>query len=469
MPHQPCFNFRTHGGICAGEQWIHDRDVPIARFRHDRVEQPEQNLRYFNKVLEPIELRDLRLRPGDRALFAGIQLYWKMGPVITTELIDLEIQGQGSSALRLIAVTRDPGGVATSRRMVTITYDAELDSYIYDMTAHLEIHSPEVFDTPEARVVGATVQFEYADPWYSDIPAPSVDFSGHWDKRYSRFLAEAADGSVWQMPLNHMATGIPSPQALLRDGLLVLASEPGANPAIEFVGTTADRSGVSVCNWGYDIHLTARYALDELYAPIAERVRLRLCDDEKVVLLGQRAAHVPPVVYAGFTELPLYERCSSFAKELCLNRPAPGETDPWPWLPAGEGASWCRDYGRSDSCSLQISRRSSGCTEWTMDREGPGAWTQRWTSGTGFRACCYIRTVEVHGRGACLALRWTLYNTPERYPLICSERVTGTHGWTRVQVTLPGPPPPAVSGVCIILRQDGSGTSWFDDFELEVL
>ena len=32
-----------------------------------------------------------------------------------------------------------------------------------------------------------------------------------------------------------------------------------------------------------------------------------------------------------------------------------------------------------------------------------------------------------------------------------------------------GPSPPEVSAVEIVLRQDGAGTSWFDDLEVEVL
>jgi hypothetical protein len=469
MSHQACFSFRTYGGICAGEQWICDNEQPIARLRHQIVEQPEQNLRYFNSVLKPIELRDLRLRPGSRPLFAGLQLYWKLGPVITSILESVDVSGNGTEALQLIVRSRDPGGVATSRRTVTVTYDAGLDSYVYSVEAHLQIHSPELFDTPQARAAQDGVQFEYSDPWYSDVPAPSVAFDGDWPKRYSHLLAELPDGSAWQMPLNHMATQIPSPQAFAPGGLLVLGYEPGANPAIEFVGDTAKRSSVGVCNWGYDVHLLARYGFDELYRPLCERFRLRLCPDDQVQALMRRASPVPLIEYGGFAELPLYERHTSFAHTLRLDQPAPGDTDSWPWLPAGSGVQWCRDYGRSDSFSLKISKDDSGPAEWTMDREGDGAWTQRWHEATGFRVSVYVRTHRVDGRGALLALRWVEYNTVERSPLVCSQRLVGTHQWTRLEAALPGPPPPDASGICIILRQDGSGTTWFDDLDLNPL
>jgi hypothetical protein len=290
-----------------------------------------------------------------------------------------------------------------------------------------------------------------------------------WTKRYSRLLAEPEDGTVWQMPLNHLATGIPSPQALVPGGRLVLADDPGHNPALAFLGDTAGRTSIAVCNWGYDVHCAARYRRDELYAPIRERFEVRLCPDAEVARLAAAAGPVPPVAYQGFAELPLYERRTSFAVGLRLDQPTAGPTDPWPWLPNGTGAQWCRDQGRSDRCSLKITRDAPGVTEWVMNREGDGAWTQGWTPGIGFRVSVYLKTARLEGRGAFLALRWAVYNYPERYPYVCSQRLMSTHDWTRVEACLAGPPPPGISGIAIVLRQDGSGTSWFDDLEVEVL
>ena len=463
MGHESRFILRTHGGVTAGEQWIYDGDEPLARLESIVIEQPEQNLRYFNRILKPVNLRDLVLAPGGRPLIAGVQLFWNLGPVITTELVDVQVEGQDSAQLTLTVVTVDPGGVATSRRVLVLTYDEALRSYVYDFTAHLELHSPEVFDRHE------TVRFEVSDPWYCDVPAPTVEFSGMWEKRYSHLLAENADGSVWQMPLNHMATGIPSPQAFKRDGLLVLARDPDNNPAFEFVGDTAARTAVSICNWGYDVHIAAAYAPDELYAPIHHRFRIRLCADDDVDDLMRRAEPVPRVEYAGHTELPLYERKTSFEKPLRLNEPSPGSTDAWPWEPLGEGAEWSRTEGRSDAFSLKIAKDTQGPTEWTMNRESDGAWTQNWTRNTDFRVTVYVRTEGVGGRGSCLAIRWSLFNSPQRFPYVCSQRLVGTHDWTQLEVELRGPPPPDISAVCLILRQDGSGTTYFDDLEVTVL
>ena len=135
MPHQSSFALRTHGGVCAGERWIYDGDEAIAQLTDATVEQPEQNLRYFDAILKPVELRNLKLRPGGRPLLAGVQLYWKLGPIATTQLQSVEVAGQDSSRLTLAVVTTDPGGVATSRREVEISYDPALESYLYDFRA----------------------------------------------------------------------------------------------------------------------------------------------------------------------------------------------------------------------------------------------------------------------------------------------------------------------------------------------
>lgn len=453
--------------MCAGEQWIYDRDEAIARLEHVLIEQPEQNLRYFNSNPRPVNLRDLKLAPGGRPLIAGVQMYWvfQHRVLATTELLDIQVEGQETDCLTLTVCTRDPGGVATSRRVLTLTYDPELGSYIYDFKACLEIHSPEVFD------VADRMGFEYGDPWYNDVPAPTVAFPGRWGKRYTHLLAEAADGTVWQMPLNHMATGIPKPEAFKAGGLLVLAADPGNNPAFEFVGETAGRTSFGVCNWGYDIHLIGHYSRDERHTePLwTPHFRIRRCPDEQVEQLQAQARPAPVVDYHGFQTLPLYERRSSFARGLSLNAPSPGNTDPWPWLPEGEGLEWCTDEGRTDRFSLKISRTASGVSEWVMDREGDGAWTQKWTPTTGFRVSVYAKTAQVQGRGACLAVRWGVYNAPERYPYRCSHKLTGTNDWTRLCVEIHGPPPPDVSAIYLILRQDGSGVTWFDDLEVEVL
>ena len=461
------FDLETRGGVTAGEEWICDDGQPIARLERVVVEQPEQNLRYFDRNLRPVVLRDLRLSPGGRPLVAGTQLFWNLdGHIITTELVEVTVDGRGTDRLTVTVTTADPGGVATSRRVLTITRDDDLVSYVYDFACHLELHSPEVFHRPGVE----QVSFEYSDPWYCDVPAPTVAFGGAWSAHgYTHLLAEPADGTVWQMPLNHMATGIPSPRSFREGGLFVLASDPGHNPAFEFPGHTAARTSASVCNWGYDIHLGARYLAPTSSTSRSASASASACAPTR----RWPSFRVEPNPCRPWST-PASASCRGTSdgrasRNPCASTNRPASSIPGRGCRPGDGAEWCRDHGRSDDSSLKIHRETAGVTEWSMDREGEGAFTQRWRENTGFRVSLWVRTEAVSGRGACLALRWIIYNHPERYPLVCSERLTGTRDWTRLTVEIRGPSPPEVSAVEIVLRQDGAGTSWFDDLEVEVL
>ena len=94
MGHKNRFTFRTHGGVTAGEEWIYDGDQPLARLECVTIEQPEQNLRYFDRNLKPVNLRDLRLSPGGRPLISGVHMFWNLAPgIITSELVEVRTEG----------------------------------------------------------------------------------------------------------------------------------------------------------------------------------------------------------------------------------------------------------------------------------------------------------------------------------------------------------------------------------------
>lgn len=487
VAHEARFSFRAQGGDCAGRRWIYDGQVPIARFEHREIDQPEQEMRYFNAVPRPINLCDLVLAPGGRPLVAGVQLYWVLRSRLaaTTELLDVTVAGQASDRLELTFLARDPAGVATSRRVLTVTYDPQLAGYVYDFACHLDVHSPEFFDE------AGEVTLEYSDPWYSDVPAPLIEFPGMWPKHaQSHLVSEEADGSIRKLPLNHTAMAAVGRARLRRDGLFVLAYETKANPAIQLVGATADRSAIGVCPWGYDVHLALNLNRQELRRPICPRFRIFNCPDDRARDLLARAEPAPRIKLAGMSTLPLYERKTSFEKGCRLSEP-PGtaRTDPCFWTPS-LGDKWpCRPYvgeadpqadpdclwlwddstGRSDHFSLKIQRRTEGPAEWRMIYDNQAGFGEPSADLLHIRVAGWIRTDRLEGQGACLALRHGIYNSTERYPYICSRRVAGTADWTRVDVEIRGCRPPDSNAVYIILRHDGAGTSWFDDLEVEFL
>jgi len=467
--HRPRFSFRTLGGSCLGQRWIYDHEEPIACLEHRTLDQPEQELLYFGDVPRPINLRYLKLRPGGRPLISGVQLYWKLkaGKVITSQLVRCDVESQDGEELCLIVVTRDAHGVATSTRTLTLSYDPERGSYVYRFDCDLDIHHPHTLGGAER------FEFEYCDPWYVDLPAPSQAFEGMWPERpYTHFVGEMADGSVWKMPLNHQASLVMQPLGGLRpDGLFLPAFEPGHNVAFEYVGDTGPRTRVGVCHWGYDIHCLGHYTRAELERPLRETFRILLCDDDRAQVLLASGGEVPELSYRGHTELPAYEREGSFARGVVLNQPSPGPTDPFLWEPevANESeASWCHDEGHSDDHCLKISKAGDGPACWVMLYEGQGSFCGYWPTAGSWRLRCWIRTEDVRGESY-LGVSWNFFHKPIVWPLHTSERLRGTNDWTVVEVVLDGPPPAGVSDLNVRLQQDGSGTTWFDDLVVEHL
>ncbi len=355
----------------------------------------------------------------------------------------------------------------TSTRVLTLTYDNEKGSYIYDFNGDLEFHSPENFN-------GNNISFEFTDPFWVDCPAPAIEFPGMWGKRYQKWVYEADDGSVKVIPINHYTTSHKDGIRLKRDGMFVTAFEPDGNPAIQFIGDTALNSSISICWWGYDYHLSRHVAIDELFKPIPIHFRIFQCPNRTVQNLLKNA--VMPSLgkdeWKGIEEYPIYERKSSFDKGLRLDRSYEGRLDPFPWTISGDGAVWDKTYGRTDKFSLKIDKTEKGLIRWqTFNGDGEGFFMDKWTPCKGYRVSCYVKTEDVTGRGSTLAVQNYVIHPPQEYPILTARRITGSTDWTKLEIDIgpPEPLPPVIGTIMIYLQQDGSGTTWFDDLEVTML
>ena len=462
--HKPVFTWQFRGGAVNTEQWIYDGDIPLALFEHRVIEQPALQLMFFNMVPKPLLLRHVRLTPDGPPLIEAVQLYCKCGQIITDQLVDLDIAGQGTDRLVVTFVTGDKKNTATSTRVLTLTYDSVKETYVYDFQVSLTFNSPELFNDKPPSV-------EYVDPWFVGCPGPAVEFPGMWKRRYQKFVYEAQNGEVRSIPINHYTTSHKGGIRLKRDGIFMTAFEPDGNPAIQMVGDTADRSNIGICWWGYDFHLSRSIAPDELFGPIPSHYRIFRCPAETVKSLTEKSVQ-PPLdenEWDGKKEYPVYERVSSFNNGLRLDQSYPGAIDPFPWMYVGKGAKWDRTSGRTDSSSLKIARIEDGLTRWqTFQGDGEGYFTEPWTPCKGYRVSCWVKTENVSGRGSTLAVQYHVPNSPQVFPVVTARTVTGTGDWTKLEVEVgpPSPAPPEIGCLMIMLQQDGSGTTWFDDLEV---
>ncbi|MBI3944799.1 MAG: hypothetical protein HY321_02695 [Armatimonadetes bacterium] len=461
--HTPVFTWQVRGDVNY-RQGIYDGADLIAVLDMSTVDEPMQALMFFQQVPRPILLRQVKLAPGGKPLVEAIQLYWKGRDAITTVLDGLTVEGSGTERLTVTFTVKDPADAVRVVRTLTVTYDAALDSYVYDLRDRATIA------TPEKVSQGGPVSFEICDPWLHDCPAPSQRFPGMWKGRYRQYAYESRDGRVISIPHNHVVRGIGQ-VTLKPDGVFAALYEPDGCPAIQFLDGTADRTRISMCPWGYDIHIGYPVPPEALAAPITPHFRFFRLPDARARAMNA-AAVIPPVnpsLFNGAKEIPMYERVSSFEKGLVIEQPHAGDLDPWFWVPRDEkGAVWDRTVGRTGASSLKIEKETDGVATWYAICEGQGYFTEPWTPCKGYEISVWVKTKDVSGPGASLGACYHIPNVTPEWPVACSERVAGTKEWSRLTLRM-GPPPKDTSIMSLHLQLTGKGACWFDDLEVKML
>ncbi len=462
--HTPSFSWRVKGDANY-EQWIFDGEEPIAMFDAKSMDEPMQALMMFRAVPCPLLLRNLKLEPGGKPLISSVQLYWKSGTFITDKLDGLEIEGQGSEKLTVVFTTVDPWETIRVERTLTLTYDDELASYVYDFKDTATVLFPETFQK------APRTSFEICDPWYNDCPAPSQEFPGMWRGRYQQFAYENAEGGVTSIPHHHVSNPQKGNIHLKPDGVFAAIYEKDGNPAFQLMGETAENISIGICPWAYDVHFNYSVDSSVLNNPVHTHFRFFNCPADKVKML-QASAEIQVQEtsrWGGLTEFPVYEPKSSFDKFMSINRIRMTDIDYWFWMPTGEeGAVVEKDQGRTGRTALKIAKESEGLTSWYSMCEGQGYWAQPWTPCKGYEVSCWVKTDKVSGEGSSIGICYHVPNVPPEWPIVQSRRLKGTNKWIKLTVTI-GPPPEGTSIVSLYLNQSGRGATWFDDLEVKMI
>ncbi|MHB9029081.1 MAG: carbohydrate binding domain-containing protein [Candidatus Latescibacterota bacterium] len=462
--YKPVFTWQIRGDANY-QQGIYDGDNRIAVLDMSTLDEPMQALMFFSKVERPILLRHLVLTPGGKPLMSAVHLFWKSGNVITDVLDGLSVSGNGTDRLAVTFTVKDPNDVMKVERTVTVTYEAALNSYVYDIKDRAVVNSPEKLGK------GGTVSFEICDPWYTGSPAPSQPFPGMWKGRYSKFAYESKGGGVVAIPHNHFSYSHKGGIELKRDGIFAAVFEPDGNPAFQVMGETADKTRISICPWGYDVHISYSAQASELSRPIATNFRFFQLPADRARTMDKSAVAPPlkPTDMQGLAEVPMYERVSSFEKPVVVGKSHEGNLDPWFWVPQGEkGAVWDRSSGRTGKSSLRIEKDTPGVAAWYSMCEGQGYFTEPWMPCKGYEISLWVKTKDVTGPGVSIGACYHVPNIPPAWPITFSEKITGTQDWKKVTLRL-GQPQKDTSIMSLHLQQEGKGTVWFDDLEVKMI
>ncbi len=462
--HQPVFSWQVRGDANY-QQGIYDGNDCIAVLDMSTLDEPMQALMFFSKVPRPLLLRHLKLTPGGKPLVQAVHLFWKSGEVITGVLDGLSVSGNGTNALTVTFTVKDPDDILKVERTLTVTYDAALNSYVYDLKDRAKVNAPEKLGK------NGSVSFEYCDPWFTDSPAPSQPFPGMWKGRYSKFAYEARKGGVTAIPHNHFSCSLKGGVELKRDGIFAAVYEPDGNPAIQVMGETADKTRISICPWGYDVHMGFTAPKADLGLPLTTHFRFFQLPADRARTMDRNAITPPlkPTDVQGLAETPMYERVSGFEKAAVVNKTHTGNIDPWFWVPQGDpGAVWDRTSGRTGKSSLKIEKDTPGLAAWYSMCEGQGYFTEPWTPCKGYEISVWVKTKDVSGPGVSVGACYHVPNIPPSWPITYSGKITGTQDWTKVTLRM-GLPPKDTSIMSLHLQQEGKGTVWFDDLEVKML
>ncbi|HOI44575.1 MAG TPA: hypothetical protein PLX50_03055 [Candidatus Aminicenantes bacterium] len=462
--HKPVFTWQVRGDANY-RQGIYDGDDRIAVLDMSTLDEPMQALMVFSLVEKPLLLRQVKLAPGGKPLVEAIHLFWKSGKVITAVLDGLSVEGNGTDRLTVTFTVKDPFDVMKVVRTLTVTYDASLDSYVYDFRDRATVNYPETLGR------SGSVSFEYCDPWLCDSPAPSQRFPGMWKGRYAQFAYESKDGAIIGIPHNHFSSSLKSGVFLKKDGIFAATYEPDGCPAIQLLDDTAGKTRIGICPWAYDIHMGLSADAAALHAPLTAHFRFFRLPDALAKEMHDAAAvpRLKPAEFDGAKELPMFERLSGFDKGVKIAEPHQGDIDPWFWVPQDEkGADWDRASGRTGPGSLKIDKETPGVATWYSMCEGQGYFTEPWTPCKGYEISVWVKTKDAAGAGASIGACYHVPNIPPAWAVSTSERIAGTKDWTRLTLHM-GPPPEKASIMSIHLHLAGKGTCWFDDLEVKML
>ena len=476
----PKFAWRDEGKDARG---IYDHDHRIVRF--------QERVRTDGGHYADVMFHDVYLRPpGVGPIPAEPQGYlfprWRFHVYFIHDVEELKAEEQGER-LRLTMRThdrevRDPDKplyqkalkkhgvdpkdgahpVFHDEMFLTLTYDPERESYIYDIRSRLTIK-------PDRKLLIPFVKdhLEYQDLMPNGSFWPHME--GYDRKKYQWQVWEAADGKVYRIPLHHFKSPDKREIRLKPDGLFAYLQERPGNPVIQLLGDTATRSEIAICWWIWDPHI---YLLtpDRKTCDAGEtfEVHYRLFEmneaDGKALL--DRSILRPESSLDGVAAPVFRFGLNTF------DEPVSAEVESEDWFWESNESRWVRPREKRH-CLWDDTVARSGTRSLALrgDRAGQ-SW--RWQApfcGSGMRPVpklakqqrltAWVKTKDVGGR---VRIGYHVTSEPGRDVEWSERELSGTNDWTQLQLT--SSPARPGGNANIILQLDGTGTTWFDDVEV---
>lgn len=420
-----------------------------------------------------------------------------------------------TAAIELVSIS-SRGVLETDWRM-TISYDADLKSYVYlvDTTATVyrdpdpdtyKKNEFEYFDLFPTGLIDQTTTplvVNKADNTPIALPGPRWDYLVY---ERDNDVYSPAHYSVIKAPLNRLITSAQNNIRLKRNGLIGFMDHPDGNPMIQLLGDTAAVSRMDTCNWYYDLHLNHVLKFVEQPPRKGDRVNARFklmnYDDENSrQLLEQAVSPAYNTVERAAKAFPRVEisGINSFEQGVSIDKPDHSKI----WRPfRGHPADydfglsdvdaydtpdcqcvWDRQTGHTGTASLHVRTLQPCVAGWGNH----GFEAFRAEPGARYRLTVHVRTRGLCGRGAAFGVYAGPYGDYFKAAQsgrkleyrFCARWIKDNTDWTRLEIVTPpvtaklGEDPDGnIHQSChlqIVFWHEGQGESWFDDLAVELL
>ena len=439
------------------------------------------DLTVLDDAEQTAQIRDLKLilarfRPNGRALIGEtvpLFLFWMQyanheDPERNAGTGGkVEIVSQGSDQIVLKCSGTTASGACSSSAVLTIRRIQDPVRYVYTVQATLDVVSEKGWLVTPNPTQG---EVEFVNLW------PDATFSPNPNdpKRYQACYLVTPSG-VERIPHHHLETS-DKHNILMNRGDRFLWLQEDENPCLTIL--TESIATVGLCAYMWDAHFAYKICKEgnEVHLPAGSHLEagyeLTSLGKDEAKLIMDRAVDRPA---PDLSTIPLYVSGVNHFRGTLQNAGADWRYV-WPWEAEGDSVStpiFDLGFGFDDSSCLRIDSRGQGKSCWKVTTLGPAFGGKPFVDGTQYRLSAIVKTSKLEGK-TMIAIRLHRENRGSVFDIQNYETFTsgqtfqGDTDWRLLKVITP-PISPSPDRLHLLLIQEGSGTTWFDDVFFEVL
>ena len=426
--------------------------------------------------ISDLKLTSARFRPNGRALIGEtvpLFLFWMQ----YANHEDPERNAGTGGQVEIVAQTPDEvvlkcsgktaSGACLSSVVLTIRRIQDPVRYVYSVHATLDVVSEQGWLVTPNPTQG---EVEFANLWPEGTFSPNPNDP----KRYQACYLVTPSG-VERIPHHHLETSDKHNILMNREDRFLWLLED-ENPCLTILAENKVTAGV--CAYMWDAHFAYKICSEgkEVRLPTGSHFEasyeLTSLDKSEAKPIIDRAVNRPAPELA---TIPLYVSGVNHFTRTLQNAGLDWRYI-WPWEAEGDSVStpvFDLEFGFDDSSCLRIDSRASGKSCWKVTTLGPAFGGKPFADGSQYRLSAIVKTSKVEGKSI-IALRLHRENQGsvfeiQKYEMFTSSQtLQGDTDWRLLKVITP-PISPAPDRLHLLLIQEGSGTTWFDDVFFEVL